>query len=122
MSKKILVIEDDRGILDALRLTLEYAGYDVALTDKGEYVDKLKLVEKSELPDVIILDILLSGKDGRVICRKLKSEQETSHIPVIMVSAHPKAETSAKEAGADDFLAKPFNIQDLLAIVKKYTI
>jgi DNA-binding response OmpR family regulator len=121
MKKKILVIEDDRGILDALKLTLEYAGYEVTLTDKGDYVEKLRFIEEDELPQVIILDILLSGKDGRVICKKLKSEPQTKHIPIIMVSAHPKADVSAKQAGANDFLAKPFNIQDLLTVVKKYT-
>ncbi len=121
MNKKILVIEDDRSILDALKLTLEYAGYDATLADNGEYIERLKKHSKEELPDIIILDILLSGKDGRAICKALKADPATAHIPVIMISAHPRAEKSVKEAGADDFLAKPFNIPDLLALLKKHS-
>lgn len=115
--KSILVVDDDPDILDALRFTLEYAGYDVKTTEKTDYAEHLHDSEGA-LPDVIILDVLLSGKDGRTICKMLKSHLETKAIPVIMISAHPDAERSVKEVGADDFIAKPFDIDHLLKTVK----
>lgn len=117
-AKKILVVDDDPDILDSLRLTLEDAGYDVTTTEKGEYAENLRDTNGG-LPDVIILDILLSGKDGRIICQKLKSQEETRHVPILMISAHPNAKQSVKAVGADDFLAKPFDMDELLEKVEK---
>ena len=118
-AKKILVVDDDPDILDALQITLEDAGYEVTTTEKGDYAENLRDTNGG-LPDVIILDVLLSGKDGRIICQKLKSQEDTRHIPIIMISAHPGAKQSVKAVGADDFLAKPFEIDDLLAKVEQH--
>ncbi|MBV9616971.1 MAG: response regulator [Ktedonobacteraceae bacterium] len=118
-TKKIVVVDDDPDILDALQMTLEYEGYEVTTTEKGEYAENLPNTNEN-LPDLIILDVLLSGKDGRIICQKLKNQQETRHIPVIMISAHPNAKQSVKDVGADDFLAKPFDVDELLAMVSRY--
>ncbi len=118
-SKKIVVVDDDPDILDALQMTLEDEGYDVTTTEKGEYAENLRGTN-GNLPDLIILDVLLSGKDGRTICQKLKSQPETRHIPIIMISAHPNAKQSVKDVGADNFLAKPFDVNELLALVAKY--
>ena len=117
--KKILVVDDDPDILDALQFTLEDAGYDVTTTEKGEYAENLH-DSNGGLPDIIILDVLLSGKDGRIICQNLKSREDTKHIPILMISAHPAAKQSVKAVGADDFLAKPFDIDELLAKVASY--
>ena len=118
MNKKtILVVDDDPDILDALQFTLEDAGYLVKTTEKTDYAEHLH-DSGGQLPDIIILDVLLSGKDGRTICKLLKSHIETKAIPVIMISAHPDAEKSVKDVGADDFIAKPFDIDHLLKIVK----
>lgn len=114
LGKNILVVDDDPDILDALQFTLEDAGYAVLTSLKGDYAENLR-DGNGGLPDLIILDVLLSGKDGRLICRKLKSQDETRHIPIIMISAHPGARESVKEVGADDFLAKPFDVDALLA-------
>ena len=116
---KILVVDDDPDILDALQFLLEFAGYEVKTTEKGEYAENLRDANDG-LPNVIILDVLLSGKDGRLICKKLKSQEETKHIPIIMISAHPNARQSVAAVGADDFVAKPFDVDELLAIVAKY--
>ncbi|HWZ19857.1 MAG TPA: response regulator [Ktedonobacteraceae bacterium] len=116
---KILVVDDDQDILDALQFLLEFAGYEVKTTEKGEYAENLRDANDG-LPNVIILDVLLSGKDGRLICKKLKSQEETKHIPIIMISAHPNARQSVAAVGADDFVAKPFDVDELLAIVAKY--
>ena len=118
--KKVLVVDDDPDILDALQLLLEFAGYEVKTTEKGEYAENLRDMNGG-LPNVIILDVLLSGKDGRLICQKLKSQEETKHIPIIMISAHPNAKQSVTAVGADAFVAKPFDMEELLAIIAKYS-
>ena len=120
MSRRILVVDDDPDILDAIALMLEDEGYTVTISEKGEYAENLR-DGNSGLPDLIILDVLLSGKDGRTICRHLKSREETHHIPIIMISAHPQAEASVREVGADAFVAKPFDIDTLLAMVARLT-
>ncbi len=119
LGKQILVVDDDPDILDALQVTLEDAGYAVTTTLKGDYAENLH-DGNGGLPDLIILDVLLSGKDGRLICQKLKSQDDTRHIPIIMISAHPGARESVKAVGADDFLAKPFAVDDLLARIAHY--
>ena len=112
--KKILVVDDELDILEFLAVIFEEEGYAVLTSDKGEFLEHL---HNGVLPDLILLDVLLSGKDGREIVRYLKSQEETKHIPVIMFSAHPSAEQTARAAGAEDFLAKPFEIDALLAKV-----
>jgi DNA-binding response OmpR family regulator len=119
-TKKILVVDDDPDILDAIQFMLEDAGYEVTTTEKGEYAENLHDTNGG-LPDVIVLDVLLSGKDGRLICQKLKSQEETRHIPVIMMSAHNNAGQSISTIGADDFIAKPFDMDDLLSKIAKAT-
>lgn len=115
--KRVLIIDDDEGILDAIAFILEDAGYDVQTTAKAdEVIDKTTSLH----PDIIVLDVLLSGKDGRVICRELKQQRHSRHIPVIMISALPGAESTIREFGADDFLAKPFDTTALLETVEKY--
>lgn len=109
--KKILVIDDEPDILEFLKELLEEENYTVATIDKAEYEEKLYA---GGLPNLILLDVLLSGKDGRTIVKQLKSQEDTKHIPVIMFSAHPDAEKTARAAGADDFLAKPFELDELL--------
>ncbi|MBA2284726.1 MAG: response regulator [Ktedonobacteraceae bacterium] len=115
--KRVLVVDDDPDILEFLQAMLEDAGYEVAITEKG---DSLEQIEKHTLPDVIILDMLISGKDGREIASYLKSQEHTRAIPIIMISAHPSAERAARVCGADDFLAKPFDMDDLLAKVASH--
>jgi DNA-binding response OmpR family regulator len=119
MDKKILAVDDDVDILDALEVVLTMEDYDVETIAKGEEV--YKMVENFQ-PDLIILDVLLSGNDGRTICKKLKSDNKTKRIPVIMISAHPSAKESVREVGANAFLAKPFDIDELLQEVKKFLL
>lgn len=114
--KKILIVDDDPDILDAVQLILTTDGYDAEVITKGEEAyHKIATYQ----PDAIILDVLLSGNDGRTICRNLKSDPQTQHIPVIMMSAHPSAKNSVSQCGADCFIAKPFSIFDLLDMVKQ---
>ncbi len=114
--KKVLIVDDDIDILEVLNLLFEFSGYQTKATPDAEYTYSLIHDFK---PDAIILDVLLSGYDGREICRNLKSSTDTKHIPVVMISAHPDAAVSTKAAGADDFLAKPFDIHMLLEKVER---
>jgi DNA-binding response OmpR family regulator len=117
--KKILVVDDEPDIVEFLQDLLEQVGYTVAITDKAEYVEK---PYDGGLPDLILTDVLLSGKDGREIVKHLKSQEETRHIPVIMFSAHPTVEKTVRAAGADDFVAKPFEIDEILAKIAKHVL
>lgn len=117
MSKQVFVIDDDEGLLAAFEAMLESAGYSVVTCSDA---DCLKGLDKADLPDLILLDVLLSGIDGRDVCKELKSQELTKRIPVIVVSAHPSASKSIKRVGADDFLAKPFEMDELLEKVATY--
>jgi DNA-binding response OmpR family regulator len=114
--KKILIADDDPAILDAISLILSDEGYVVDTTSDGDTPRRIQ----NELPDLLLLDIWMSGVDGRDICRYLKSQETTRGIPIVMISAMKDAEKTAIAAGADDFLAKPFDIDDLLQKVKAY--
>ncbi len=115
--KKLLVVDDDEDILEFLKVILEDEGYTVITTDKDDYLEEL---QDDALPDLILLDLLLSGKDGREIVKYLKMNERTNHIPVIMFSAHPSARETTKQAGADDFVEKPFEIDVLLSKVAQH--
>ncbi|TWR25802.1 response regulator transcription factor [Mucilaginibacter pallidiroseus] len=108
-NKKIMIADDDPGIVDAVEMLLEFEGYDVATTVSGATVFQL-----DQLPDLLLLDIWMSGEDGRDICKQLKAQDTTSSLPIIMISASRDIKSSAMEAGADDFLAKPFEMDELL--------
>lgn len=113
MQKKILVVDDDVAILDVVRLILEGQGYSIETSETGAIFPTVT----SQKPDLILLDMLLSGEDGRDIARKLKANKETRSIPIVMISAHPSAATGSLSAGADKFLSKPFEIEELLSVV-----
>ncbi len=114
--KKILVADDNPAILDALRIMLEEEGYEVETTVNGATVQDMK----QPLPDLLLLDIWMSGIDGRDVCKLLKGAAATKHIPIIMISATKDIAQIAKDSGADDCISKPFQMEHLLAIVAKY--
>jgi CheY-like chemotaxis protein len=116
MSKKILVADDDPAILDALKMMLELEGYEVDTTVDGETIYKME----KEYPDLLLLDIWMSGQDGREICKYLKNNPYTNKISVILISASRDIKQSAIDAGADDFIAKPFQMKELLDKVATY--
>lgn len=116
MKKKILVTDDDEGVQDIFKLIFERAGYDVDIQG-----DAFSIYDhKYKRPDLFLLDKQLSGQDGLKVCRYLKSDNNTKNIPVIIVSATPGIGPMAKEAGADDFIEKPFRMKELLNVVKKW--
>ncbi len=116
--KKVLVVDDNRDILDVLNIVLEMEGFDVKCCDDGNLIPE---VVYEFNPDLILLDIMLNGIDGRELCRDLKSTGETSHIPIIMISAsHTLFAGSDNGCKAEDFIAKPFEITELVSKVEKY--
>jgi DNA-binding response OmpR family regulator len=118
MKKKILITDDDEGVQDIFKLIFERAGYDVTI-----YGEALSILENKYIcPDLFLLDRQLSGQDGLQICRFLKNQKATKDIPVIIVSASPGIAELAKEAGADDFIEKPFQINELLTVVEKWIV
>jgi two-component system, OmpR family, phosphate regulon response regulator PhoB len=114
---KVLVIEDEEDIQNLLLLNLESAGYKVLVADNG--YDGLKIALE-ELPDVIMLDLMLPHMDGLEVCRRLKSDSKLKNIKVMMVTA--KGEEVDRivgfELGADDYVVKPFSIRELLLRIK----
>jgi DNA-binding response OmpR family regulator len=114
---KVLVADDDPAINDALAMMLEDAGYEVVTTLDAETVRQIC----PDYPDVVLLDIWMSGYNGGEICQELKKRQETKNIPIIMISANRDAEAIAKKSGADAFLAKPFEMDDLLETIRQHS-
>ena len=114
--RKILVADDDQAILDVFTLILEDAGYEVQTTVNGQ----TEQMAREFLPNLILLDIWMAGMDGRNICKSLKHHKLTKHIPIIMISANKDTQALAKEAGADDFISKPFEMNEFLAKVAQY--
>lgn len=110
-SALILVLDDDPDICSMLKMVLDYHGYGAVDAD-GE--EKATEILANNHVDLIIMDMLLSGADGTDICRRLKQDEQRSSIPILMFSAHPNAEKICLEAGADDFISKPFEMNELI--------
>ncbi|TDQ11060.1 response regulator transcription factor [Pedobacter metabolipauper] len=108
--KKIFIADDDEAIVDATVMMLEVMGYEVKYTFNGATVTEAI----NDRPDLVLLDIWMSGIDGRDICKQIKANPKTSQIPVIMVSASRDIAQSALDAGADGFLEKPFEMDALI--------
>ena len=111
---RILIVEDEEHLAQGLRFNLEEEGHSVEVTDKGEVALKRLLKEKQEF-DALVLDVMLPGKDGFTVARELREAQ--NYIPLLMLTARGRQEDVLKgfEAGADDYLPKPFNLKILLA-------
>ena len=107
----ILVLDDDPDICIMIKMVLDYYGYDAMDAENEENARK---IISSNHVDLLIMDMLLSGVDGTDICRQLKQDKKTSSIPILMFSAHPTAKESCLAAGADDFISKPFEMNDMM--------
>ena len=113
----ILILDDDPDICAMLKMVLEYHGYP---TSDAENEEQAKDILSKKAIDLIIMDMLLSGADGTDVCGRLKKDQRTSSIPILMFSAHPNARTNCLAAGADDFISKPFEMNDMLERVRSF--
>ena len=107
------MVDDERAVRDSLRRALELEGYDVELAVDG--ADALHRLEANGLPDAVVLDVLMPGVDGLEVCRRLR--QKGNAVPVLMLTARTEVENrvAGLDAGADDYLAKPFALEELLA-------
>ncbi len=115
-NNKILVVDDDSGIGEMLKTLLEFYKYEVTVTPRPEETEKL-IVEKGI--DLVLLDMLISGVNGTDVCARLRKNEETKDTPVLMMSALHDAGKKCREAGANDFIAKPFEMEDLIAKINE---
>ena len=115
MKKRILVVENNKDILDLISLVLDEAGYEVDL-----YLSETNIFEKiiTFQPDAILLDIVKPTIEGTELCRQIKEAETTSHIPVIAISTHNQIH-KVKEICADETIEKPFDIDSLLEILSE---
>ncbi len=116
-AKKILIVDDEEDILEVISYNLSREGYKVICIASGE--DALKKI-RFELPNLIVLDLMLPGLDGLEVCKELKNGPETSHIPIIMLTAKDEESdiVTGLALGADDYITKPFSPRVLIARVK----
>ena len=114
---RIAVVDDEDSIRELLRFNLQKAGYDVIEASDG--AEAVRLIT-NELPDLVLLDIMLPAMDGFEVCRQLKADSAASRIPVIMLTARDEEidKVLGLELGADDYIAKPFSVRELMARIK----
>lgn len=109
---RIYVIDDDIDLLKVVKSLLQKRGFDVSIFCDWEVANNaMKVCE----PQLILLDVFLTGIDGLDVCQKLKASPYTRHIPILLFSAFPRiAESAIHDYGADDFIAKPFEVGELI--------
>lgn len=113
---KILVVDDDHDILSVMEILLSMKGFTVDIISRGDITfERLESFE----PDLILLDVLISGQDGRTICKEIKQNEKYKHLPILMLSAHPGAAATIRDYGADGFISKPFDVENLMAKINE---
>ncbi len=114
---RLLVIEDEPDLQELLRYNLSREGFEVMCTDRGER--GLELARR-QLPDLVVLDLMLPGMDGLEVCRALRADAQTAEIPVVMVTARDQEAdiVLGLELGADDYITKPYRWRELLARIR----
>jgi two-component system alkaline phosphatase synthesis response regulator PhoP len=117
MPRKIFIVEDEKNIQELVKYNLESEGYIVEVFQSGE---ALLLNNDKNIPDMYVLDIMLPGMDGYDICRKIREDEKTREIPIIMLTAKNDEfdKVLGLELGADDYITKPFGIKEFLARVR----
>ena len=113
-------MDDSPAILDSVKLMLNMEGFEVSNYERGSDMFN-SLLETSTKPDVILMDMWLSGEDGRDICKMIKQHQEFKNIPVVIMSASRGLGDSAIESGAIDFIPKPFDLGEIVEKIRYYS-
>jgi two-component system, OmpR family, response regulator MprA len=108
-----MVVDDERAVRESLRRALELEGYEIDLAESGG--DALQALEDGAEPDALVLDVLMPGVDGLQVCKRLR--REGSQLPILMLTARAEVENrvAGLDAGADDYVTKPFALEELLA-------
>ena len=117
--KKILIVDDEKDIVETLSFMLKAKGFECICAYDGE--EGLNLA-KNINPDLVILDVMMPKINGYKICRLLKFDNKYKNIPIIMITARSQDEDKiiGEETGADEYITKPFNVDDVVAKVKSY--
>lgn len=114
MTKRILILDDDEAVRDAMEAALEYARFTVKTVENSAHffreLDGFK-------PDLVLIDYILPGINGGEICHQIKVAPHTQHLPVILISAYPKVLLSLGDYGCNTFIAKPFDLSELIQAV-----
>jgi two-component system, OmpR family, response regulator MprA len=115
---KILVVDDERAVRESLRRALELEGYDIELAADGQEALRLLEANSEPQPDAVILDVLMPAVDGLEVCRRLR--RNGNRVPVLMLTARDEIENrvAGLDAGADDYVTKPFALEELVARVR----
>lgn len=113
---KLLLVEDDPALLELLEYRFRNEGYEVRATPDG---DEALLLAAEEAPDLVILDWMIEGTSGIEVCRRLRRDKATAHVPIIMLTAREAEDDRIRglDTGADDYLTKPFSPRELMARV-----
>ena len=117
--KKIVVVDDSKAILDSVELMLDMEGFDVLKYERGS--EMYTALCNGTKPDVILMDMWLSGEDGRDICKMIRSNSNLSNIPVVIMSASRSLCDSAIASGANDFIPKPFDLGEIVEKIRYYS-
>lgn len=117
MDDTILIVEDEADVVDLLRYNLNKAGFSVLIANDG--LQGLEMA-RANRPDVVVLDLMLPGMDGKTVCRSLKKDPETESLPILMLTAksEPAERVQGLEIGADDYVTKPFSPRELVLRVQ----
>jgi DNA-binding response OmpR family regulator len=112
---KVLLVDNDESVLDMMQEALNYGGYEVrAISQTENIVPEIDAYN----PDLVILDFMLTGANGGELCHQIKVNKKTADLPVVLVSAYPRVLKSLGDYGADDFISKPFDLDDFLGRIK----
>src|SRR5512133_3024938 len=113
---KVMVVDDERAVRESLRRALELEGYEIELAENGN--EALDLLAGGAQPDALVLDVLMPGVDGLEVCKRLR--RSGNQLPVLMLTARAEVENrvAGLDAGADDYVTKPFALEELLARVR----
>jgi DNA-binding response OmpR family regulator len=119
MKKRVLIVDDEPDIVEAIRFNLELEDYECLVARDGE---EALTKAKKEMPDLILLDIMLPKMNGYKVSRLLKFDKAYSHIPIIMLTARTqdKDVQLGGETGADEYVKKPFDADELIKLIRKY--
>lgn len=113
---KLILLEDDQSLSELLEFRFRKEGYDVRVTPDG---DEALVMAKEDVPDLMILDWMVEGTSGIEVCRRLRRDQATAHVPIIMLTAREAEDDRIRglDTGADDYVTKPFSPRELVARV-----